>query len=544
MQQVMAPTASSSTSMRKLVVRAVLVLAGVFIAAIVLLALYWPFSRQAVLRELEDESQSRVEVGAFHGTYFPRPGCVLEHATFQHNPKAGSPPLITIEKLRIEGSFSGLFTKHVSRIRAEGMHILIPPRGTEQRFHTPQRSRFVIDDLIADGTILEVASREADKRPLRFPFHNFVLSSVGSEGPASFRATLSNPEPPGEITTTGKFGPWNPNDVGQTAVSGEYLFQQADLSVFRGIAGLLSSSGKFSGTLDRIEVQGLTDTPSFTVTSSSHQVQLRTQFHAVVNGENGDTFLQRVAATFWKTTVWSEGSVAGGNGEPGKTASVELAAKDGRIQDVLLLFTRSERAPMSGTVSFHAKVSIPPGRRPFLEKVELQGDFGIDAGSFTKFDTQQGVNRLSEGALGEEDRHKAEKDEEKDKDGSDTVLSDLKGHVRLRDGTARFSDLSFSVPGALAQMEGTYDLLTEKIDLRGTLRTDSEPSNTTHGVKSLMLKILDPFFKKKRAGYIMPVKITGTYGHPSFGLDLTDRDDKKPQKQNTNSSQSPGEASR
>ena len=63
--------------------------------------------------------------------------------------------------------------------------------------------------------------------------------------------------------------------------------------------------------LDRIEVQGLTDTPSFTVTSSSHQAQLRTQFHAVVNGENGDTFLEKVAATFWKTTVWADGSVAG-----------------------------------------------------------------------------------------------------------------------------------------------------------------------------------------------------------------------------------------
>jgi hypothetical protein len=136
--------------------------------------------------------------------------------------------------------------------------------------------------------------------------------------------------------------------VGKTAVSGEYFFQQADLGVFRGIAGLLSSSGKFSGVLNRIEVQGLTDTPSFTVTSSSHQVQLRTQFHAVVNGENGDTFLRNVAATFGKTTVWSQGSVAGGTGQPGKTASVELAAKDGRIQDMLLLFARSDRAPMSG----------------------------------------------------------------------------------------------------------------------------------------------------------------------------------------------------
>ena len=63
--------------------------------------------------------------------------------------------------------------------------------------------------------------------------------------------------------------------MGKTAVSGEYVFQQADLGVFRGIAGLLSSSGKFAGVLDRIEVQGVTDTPHFTVTSSSHQVHLQ-----------------------------------------------------------------------------------------------------------------------------------------------------------------------------------------------------------------------------------------------------------------------------
>ncbi len=29
----------------------------------------------------------------------------------------------------------------------------------------------------------------------------------------------------------------------------------------------------------------------------------------------------------------------------------------------------------------------------------------------------------------------------------------------------------------------------------------------------MMLKVLDPFFKKKHAGYVMPVKITGTYEH-------------------------------
>jgi hypothetical protein len=82
---------------------------------------------------------------------------------------------------------------------------------------------------------------------------------------------------------------------------------------------------------------------------------------------------------------------------------------------------------MSGIVSFTAKISLPPEKRPCLEKVELQGDFGVDAGSFTKPDTQRGVNRLGQGALGDKD-HKSENE---DTD-SQNVLSGLKGHILLR----------------------------------------------------------------------------------------------------------------
>ena len=46
-------------------------------------------------------------------------------------------------------------------------------------------------------------------------------------------------------------------------------------------------------------------------------------------------------------------------------------------------------------------------------------------------------------------------------------------------------------------MRGTYNLISEKIDLHGTLKTVAEVSKTTHGIKSLMLKVLDPFFKNK-----------------------------------------------
>jgi len=68
MQQVIVPTSFKHT--QKLMVRTALAMVVVFLVSIVLLALYWPLSREAVLKELEDESQSRVNIGAFRGTYF------------------------------------------------------------------------------------------------------------------------------------------------------------------------------------------------------------------------------------------------------------------------------------------------------------------------------------------------------------------------------------------------------------------------------------------------------------------------------------------
>ena len=487
--------------------------AVIFLASIFL----WPFRLDAVTKELADESDSKVTVGSFRATYFPIPSCVLERIVFQHNLKSGAPPLITIRRMTIRGSLAGIFAKHVKLVLVEGMQIRVPPLGSEH-FKTPPRSSVVIDTLVADGAILDVASRQPGALPLQFTFRRFNIMRVGGSGPASFNATLSNPEPPGEITTTGKFGPWDTANVGRTVVSGEYRFESADLGAFPGISGILDSSGKYAGTLGRLQVEGNTGVPLFAVKRSSHHTRLETQFRAVVNAESGDVLLQNLSANFGQTTIWFQGSVAGVAGHAGKTVKLTMVSKDGRIQDLLLLFVKSRRAPMSGIVGFQGKIFLPPDARPFLGRVALQGDFGIDSGSFTNFHTQQGVNTLSRGAR--EDKNQKAENEDTD---PRNVLSDLKGHVLLEHGIATFSSLSFGVPGALARMQGSYNLISEKIDLHGTLRTQDEVSGTTHGIKSLMLKVLDPFFRHKPRGYLAPVKITGTYDHPAFGLDLGGR---------------------
>ena len=83
-----------------------------------------------------------------------------------------------------------------------------------------------------------------------------------------------------------------------------------------------------------------------------------------------------------------------------------------------------------------------------------------------------------------------------------------------------FSDLSFLVPGASVTLDGTYGLADGRIDLSGNARLQAKLSQTTTGFKSFLLKAVDPFFSKKGAGTVLPIKITGTRDSPSFGLNL------------------------
>jgi hypothetical protein len=482
----------------------------ILLAILLVTSSLWPFAQSQVLQDLREASDSQIQVRALHRTYFPFPGCVVEGLVFNHDP-AESTPLITIEKLTIRGTYLGLFTKSVSRITAEGLHVTIPAFGTSKTFHTTP-SKITIDEIVANGAVMEFDFHKADKPPLRFDIHEASLQNVGWKGPLTYRLKVHIPQPPGEISTDGQFGVWDESDPGKTTISGTYTFEHADLSVYHGIAGMLSSSGKFGGTLVHIDISGKTDTPDFEVRSGGHPVRLTTDFTAYVDGTHGDTFLKRVDADFWKTHIVAEGSIAKTQGGKSKTALIDLRSEKARIEDLLRLFVKANRAPMSGSVTLQAHVEIPPGQEEFLKKIKLRGSFGIAGGTFSKPSTQEGVNKLSAGARGE-----------KDPPDPETVVTDLTGKVDLEQGISRFSDLSFGVPGADARMHGTYNLLNERIDLRGQMQVQSKISNTEKGSKAFLLKMMEPFFKKKKKGEIVPIRISGTYGHPSFGLSLNDK---------------------
>ena len=112
-----------------------------------------------------------------------------------------------------------------------------------------------------------------------------------------------------------------------------------------------------------------------------------------------------------------------------------------------------------------------------------------------------------------------------DEDAGSSV-SELKGNFVLDNGIITFRGLNFSVTGAEVALDGKYGLDKEDLDFHGKLRMQAKLSQTMTGAKSFLLKAFDPFFRKKGQTEL-PIKITGTRDHPSFGLDLRHKDKEK-----------------
>jgi hypothetical protein len=415
--------------------------------------------------------------------------------------------------------------RRVHSVAVSGLRITITPKGDRVRDNehggcqgarrhpadspaTVTETPVLVDVLRAPGTELELLPRNPAKRPRRFSIRALTIHALTIDRPFQYDADLTNPTPQGLIHAKGQFGPWIADDPGLSPVSGRYSFNEVDLGSIEGLAGNLTSAGAYNGVLEQILVHGQTTTPDFGLTTGGAPAPLDTEFDACVDGSDGDTYLDRVEAMLSGTPIVARGRIEGTVGAEGRTVSLEVGIDKGRIEDVLALAVNG--APlMRGALSVDASLLLPPGAGPVVRRLQLDGRFGLAGTRFTGRALQAKINEFSRRGRGDV----------KD-DPSQNVVSNLRGRFTLKDGVMHLPSLNFAVPGAEVRVAGRYGLESEALAFTGTVRLQAKVSQTTTGVKSLLLKLVDPLFSRRDAGTVLPIRITGTRDEPKFGVDV------------------------
>jgi hypothetical protein len=487
------------------------------VASVVIYRWQLPRVREKLVQILSDELGAKVEladlqVGFGRQVQVVGRGLVLHHKSAP----ADVPPLVRIERFAISVPAWQAFSSpvEITSVELDKLDIFIPRRTRAEDERVPARritgpSPVVIRELRTVDATLAIQSGKPDRPPRTFAIHDLRLREAAFDQAVSFDARLTNPKPTGEIRTKGSFGPWVADEPSDTPLDGEYVFAGADLGTIKGIAGILDSTGRFSGTLDQIDVKGTTTTPDFGLDIGGTPLKLDTTYVALVDGTNGDTILHDVSAVLGETPIKAKGGVVHTPGRKGRTVILEAAIEKGRLHDILRLALDDSPPPMNGRITLRSNINLPPGEPRVVDRLELDGEFTIDGLRFESDLVQDKVDDFSRRGRGRPNDEDIQ-----------NVASLMRGRYQLKDGVLRFRQLRFGVRGATVQLNGHYVLRGGALDFRGTVRLDARASQTMTGWKSWVTKVFDPILAKDGAGTVLPIKVTGTAKQPKFGVEV------------------------
>jgi AsmA-like C-terminal region len=483
-----------------------------------------PILRARVIETLSTRFKSKVELDTFRVSVFPAlqvSGGGLRIFGETEGRQPAIQPLIQVAEFRFQTGIRDLFRSpaHVNTVYVKGLELNLPPKQERAQMKNvaPQGGKIgiIVDHLVSDTAQLVINTDKPGKLPLLFSIERLTMTRVGPNEPMHFEADLVNPKPVGNIHSGGSFGPWQADSPRDSPIQGTYSFSHADLSTIKGIGGILSSTGKYDGTLDHILVDGTTDTPDFSIAICGRPVPLHTDFHAVVDGTSGDTYLQPLHAKLLDSWLEATGSVVRTKDPQGHRVELDVKIDHGKIEDLLKLAVKRDPPFMRGAVELKTKFELPPGEPDMADRLQLAGSFQMARTSFTNPEVQDKVDAISMRSQG---KPKLAEDNI-----PDNVKSELSGTFRLLDGLLSFSQLQFQVPGTQLDLTGDYNLDGNQFDFRGKVRMDAKVSQMVSGWKSILLKPVDPFFHKNGAGTEVPVKITGTKTELHFGTDFHDK---------------------
>jgi hypothetical protein len=518
-----------------------------------------PIVRAQIVAALEQQFHSRVELDSFHMSL--RGGIRAEGRGLRiwppvqvqgvSVPAATSPhPLISIDDFRFRAPlhYSSKEPVHISYVELRGLVIDMPPAshfahaagdqpagGASDSAVKKVLLHFKLDSILCSDAVLRLETSKPGKLPLVFKISSLKLTNIQPTGVMDFAADLVNARPTGTIQTTGTFGPWSADDPGQSDVQGKYTFDKANLGDFKEIAGMLHSTGRYTGTLRELSVDGVADVPNFSLTHFGTPMPLHTDFNAKVDATNGDTWLQPVNAVLGQSHFTVEGKVvrvplsaaevaasqnpdSDPRAEPpskGHDISLVVSVPQGRMEDYIRLVSKSGRPLLTGVLNLKTSLDIPPGKEHVYQRIKLKGKFLLNNAQFTSDEVQDRVDELSLRGQGLTKEAK-----QKDKSDMVPVKAVMQSSFTMANGVVTMPDLVYQVPGADIALSGTYTLDGGAINFTGKAKMQATVSKLIGGWKGVLATPLDHFFKKDGAGTEVGVHVDGTRDDPHFGIDV------------------------
>lgn len=507
---------------------------ALIIAAYAIAQRFEPYVREQVIAYLQSRFDSEVELSALRvrmpqesllRMWFTRGRGMIatvegDGVSLRHKGRRDVPPILSMRDFRFDVDLGTIFdpVKVVHLVRIDGMQINVPPKGERPALGaavpsggadatSAEASDIRLEQVLITNAALTIRPRDRRSFPLRFDIHQMRLAYAGRHAAMKYDAALTNAKPPGEIESTGTFGPWVADEPGDTPLTGVYTFKDADLGVFSGIAGILTSSGQFEGTLSSVNVRGEATVPDFRLTQSGNPLRLHTRFEVRVDGTNGDTILEPVNGAIGSTSFTTSGGIIRHETDLKRTISLTVSMPTGNVRDLLALAMKGPPF-MEGKVSLKTTIDIPPLTSSVRERLLLDGQFEVSQGRFRQSTIQDQIDTLSRRGRGQPANADIK-----------GVVSAMAGRFSLANELVTFRSLSFAVPGSGIDLAGTYDLRRDVLDFHGTMKLQAKVSQTMTGWKRWVLKPVDPFFSKQGAGTLLHIQVVGTSKKPQFGRD-------------------------
>ena len=389
-------------------------LVSVIIGARILAGRFEPYIRDQAIQYLKKRFDSDVELAALrvrlpnisplkmvlHGGKGQLARVEGEGLSLRHRRLKDDLPLFVMKRFSFDVDLGTLFgqSKIVPAVVIDGMDVNIPPKDERPEFDSSESDQpetgVVIEDVLITNSKLMILPKEKGKKPLQFDLHQVHLRSAGKNVAMKYEATLTNAKPPGEIDSKGTFGPWAATEPGDTPLAGNYAFDNADLGVFDGIAGILHSTGEFKGTLNSINVHGEASVPKFQLKSAGNAISLTTQFDVLVDGTNGNTILKPVVGRIGTTTFTTSGGVIKHEPSDHRMISLQVNIPNGSMRDILTLSMKG-RPFMEGRLSLNSKIDIPPLNGKVKHKLRLEGQFEVSKARFLQSKLQHQIDTFS-----------------------------------------------------------------------------------------------------------------------------------------------------